>query len=86
MKYELENLWCSYLCEKTTNHTKEEKELINRLISAEKDFLSTLNSEQKVKFNTYDNILQKINHISEKNAFTKGVVFTTRFFIETLND
>lgn len=86
MKNEIENLWYSYLCEKPVIRTDDEKSLIKKFSSAEKDFLSSLNAEQKIKFNIYDDILLELNHISEKNAFIKGVNFTTRFFIETSRD
>lgn len=86
MKSELNNLWYSYLQETTIMRTNEEKILIENFLNVEKDFLSTLSSEQKSKFNTYDDTLSKINNISEKNAFIKGVVFATRFLAETLYD
>lgn len=86
MKSEIENLWYSYLQETTTIRTNEEKILIEKFLSIEKDFISTLNSEQKIKFNVYEDNLSKINNISEKNAFVKGVVFATRFLAATLYD
>lgn len=86
MKKELDKLWYSYLHEKPLTRTNEEKSLIEKFLSVEKDFLSTLNSEQKNKFTIYDDTLSRLNNLSEKNAFIKGVTFAAHFFIEVLSD
>lgn len=86
MKKELEKLWYSYLYEKPITRTKEEITLIKNLLSAEKKFLSTLSPEQEKLFDIYDTANLKMNSISEKNAFIKGVTFATHFLIESIYD
>lgn len=84
MKNELEKLWYSYIIEEVSKRNDQEKEIIRNWSAKETDFRAKLNDEQKALLEEYDAAVCKMSGTSEKNAFIKGVKFTTRFFIEAL--
>ncbi len=84
MKKELEKLWYSYIIEEVSKRNDQEKEIIKNWSAKETDFRAKLNDEQMTLLEEYDAAVCKMSSASEKNAFIKGVKFTTRFFIEAL--
>ncbi len=84
MKKELEKLWYSYAIEDVSERNDKEVEIIKNWSAKETEFRAKLNDEQKSLLEDYDAAVCKMSSVSEKNAFIKGVKFTTRFFIEAL--
>ncbi len=84
MKKELEKLWYSYIIEEVSKRNDQEIEIIKNWSAKEAEFRAKLNDEQKALLEDYDAAVCKMSSASEKNAFIKGVKFTTRFFIEVL--
>lgn len=84
MRKELEKLWYSHIIEEVSKRNDQEAELIKNWSAKEKEFRAKLNQEQIALLEEYDAAVCKMSSASEKNAFVKGVKFTTRFFIEAL--
>lgn len=84
MRNELEKLWYSHIIEEVSKHNDQETELIKNWSAKESEFRAKLNQEQISLLEEYDAAVCKMSSASEKNAFIKGVKFTTRFFIEAL--
>ena len=84
MKKELDKLWYSYLIELSPKYDDDEKIIIKKYKDCENKFRSLLNGEQEEAFEEYDKALNEINSISEKRAFIRGVMFSTRFLFEAL--
>ncbi len=84
MKNLLENLWFNYIIEVPMQKNEIENQTIAEWLKQEKYFRSRLNEEEIEILEEYDRALSKVNRITEKNAFIKGVMFATRFIFETL--
>ncbi|MBQ8765577.1 MAG: hypothetical protein IJZ16_02115 [Clostridia bacterium] len=84
MQKDLEKLWFDYLIEVPVTKSEKEKQIINEFTEKEKLFRSKLNDEQVEFLEEYDNAVSKVNSISEKNAFVKGIMFATRFIFQAL--
>lgn len=84
MEKELEKLWYSHIIEEVPKRNDKETALIKNWSVKESEFRAKLNQEQIALLEDYDAAVCKMSSASEKNAFIKGVKFTTRFFIEAL--
>ncbi len=84
MKKALENLWYSYQMENPVKYDEKENQAVDRLIAAEKVLHQHLNGEQKEMLKKYEDCLDEMSGICEKNAFVKGVRFATEFLLEVL--
>lgn len=84
MKRVLEDLWYSYQMENAVKVGKEEKEMAKRISLAEEALHQSLNEEQKAALKVYENCLDEISGVCEKNAFVKGVRFAVNFLLEAL--
>ena len=84
MKRILEDLWYSYQMENAVKFGKEEKEMAKKISIAEEALHRSLNDEQKAALKVYENCLDEISNVCEKNAFVKGVCFAVGFLMEAL--
>ena len=50
----------------------------------EKELKAKLTQEQLELLNEYNDAFSELNQISERHAFIKGVMFTTRFIFQAL--
>ncbi len=82
MKTTLEDLWYTYIIDKKTGTSAEERQLINLITKNEENLRQTLKKEQIELFLKYDDSVADLNLYNEKNAFLKGVHFATMFLIE----
>ena len=73
MRKDLEDLWNYYLIEVPIKNTKKENKLRSRLTD-----------EQILFLEEYDDAVSELNRISERHAFIKGVMFTTRFIFQAM--
>ena len=86
MKTVLKDLWLSYMIESTANMDNEEKRILDKIVSKEKELNEKLTREQLEVFESFTNSFHEINCLSERNAFIKGVCFATRFIFEALSE
>ncbi len=84
MRQDLEDLWNYYLIEVPIKNTKKEDILIKNFSKIEDNFRSKLSNEQIIFLEEYDNAVSELNRISERHAFIKGVMFTTRFIFQAM--
>lgn len=84
MKRILEDLWYNDYISVRTEQSSEEKEALEELISLEDKLHKCLSKKQKDICKNYEACVIKINCISEKEAFIKGVCFATQYLFESL--
>ncbi len=84
MRKDLEDLWNYYLIEVPIKNTKKEDLLVKNYAKKEDNFRSKLTDEQIMFLEEYDNAVSELSRISERHAFIKGVMFTTRFIFQAL--
>ena len=88
MRTLLEELWYGnvYPQEQSTEHNSEIKELIS-LMGKNRDILSSaLTAEQNLTLEKYDNCLNEMNSIIEKEVFAYGFRLGGRLMLEVLTD
>ena len=84
MKNVIEKLWDEYFSEEcAVLNTEEEKELIERVVKAQKEANELLNREQREKVEKFVETLHEMHGISLKKAFCSGCEFATSFLLET---
>lgn len=86
MREDLEDLWNYYLIEVPIKYSKKENMIRSQFSEKEKQLRTRLTQEQLELLDEYDNAVSEIGRISEKHAFIKGVMFTTRFLFQALYD
>lgn len=86
MREDLKDLWDYYLFEVPLKDSKEDKRIKECCAVAENNLRQKLNAEQITLLEEYDNARFSLNEIRERNAFIKGVMFTTRFIFQALYD
>ena len=86
MRQDLEDLWNYYLIEVPIKDTKKEKHIKEIFLKTEKYFHSKLTQEQLKILEEYDDAVSSMSRISERHAFIKGVMFTTRFIFQAFYD
>ena len=84
MKSILEDLWYSYQMENAVKAGKQEREMAERISIAEGVLHQSLTKEQKAALKAYEDCLDEISGVCEKNAFVKGVRFAVGFLLEAL--
>ena len=77
MREDLNDLWNYYLIEVPLKDTKEDKRIKEKLSVAEEKFRQRLDNEQILLLEEYDNARFSLYEIRERNAFIKGVMFST---------
>ena len=80
----IEDLWYSYILENTMKQTTEEKKILRSLVKYEEELESILGEKQKTAFKHYEDYLDKLHSVFERNAFIEGIRFATLFLIEAL--
>ena len=88
MRTLLEELWYGnvYPQEQSTEHNSEIKELIN-LMGKNRELLSSaLTAEQNLTLEKYDDCLNEMNSIIEKEVFAYGFRLGGRLMLEVLTD
>ena len=86
MREDLEDLWNYYLIEVPIKDNKKENMIRSQFIKKEKKLRSKLTQEQLELLNEYDEGVSELGRISERHAFIKGVMFTTRFIFQAFYD
>ena len=86
MEKELEQLWYSYIAETGTVRTESDRAIIRNLSVKDEQLRSKLNQEQTNLLEEYDKAFTATYNLLEKDAFIKGIKFTTRFLFESLCD
>lgn len=86
MRKDLEDLWNYYLIEVPIKNTKKEEMLVKSFSQKEDKFRSRLTDEQILFLEEYDDAVSELNRISERHAFIKGIMFTTRFIFQAFYD
>lgn len=86
MREDLEDLWNYYLIEVPIKDNKKENMIRSQFIKKEKNLRSKLTQEQLELLNEYDEVVSELGRISERHAFIKGVMFTTRFIFQAFYD
>lgn len=84
MREDLNHLWDDYLIEAPLKSTKEDMPIKERFSAIERKFRSNLDAEQIALLEEYDSAVSALGRVSERNAFTKGVMFTARFIFQAL--
>lgn len=84
MNKTLEDLWYSYQTENPNDPVSEKKHLAAALNSAGQRLRADLTDEQKEALENYEECLNEIGGIAEREAFIKGVRFATKFLIEAM--
>ena len=84
MRKDLEDLWNYYLIEVPIKNTKKEEMLVKNFSKKENKLRSRLTDEQILFLEEYDDAVSELNRISERHAFIKGVMFTTRFIFQAM--
>lgn len=82
----LEDLWYSYQSENTDDTKNEKTHLSLAAISSEEKLRSQMTDEQKETLTNYEECLNELGGITEKEASFKGVRFATRFLFEALSE
>ena len=88
MRTLLEELWYGnvYPQEQSTEHNSEIKELIN-LMGKNRELLSSaLTAEQNLTLEKYDDCVNEMNSIIEKEVFAYGFRLGGRLMLEVLTD
>ena len=88
MRTLLEELWYGnvYPQEQSTEHNSEIKELISLMGKNREILSSALTSEQNLTLEKYDNCLNEMNSIIEKEVFAYGFRLGGRLMLEVLTD
>ncbi len=82
----LEQLWQHYFAEIPMKRNEKEEEIIKKYNETEVKLRAALTQEQNHLLEEYDNAVCRVNGISEKNAFIKGVRLGLHLFLELLCD
>lgn len=82
----IEELWYGNLCpiDQSTEDNKEIKNLINLICKNRNNLSSTLSSKQKEILEKYDECINEMNSISEREIFSFGFILGGRLMLETL--
>ena len=88
MRALLEELWYGnvYPQEQSTEHNSEIKELISLMGKNREILSSALTAEQNLTLEKYDNCLNEMNSIIEKEVFAYGFRLGGRLMLEVLTD
>lgn len=88
MRTLLEELWYGnvYPQEQSTEHNSEIKELISLMGKNREILSSALTAEQNLTLEKYDNCLNEMNSIIEKEVFAYGFRLGGRLMLEVLTD
>ena len=83
MKPTIKELWSEYLQTKTEKYSEEKKKVKHRLSEISGEFVGSLSVLQNEKFEQYCDARNDLYSIEEYEAFERGVIFATRFILET---
>ena len=88
MRTLLEELWYGnvYPQEQSTEHNSEIKELISLMGKNREILSSALTSEQNLTLEKYDDCVNEMNSIIEKEVFAYGFRLGGRLMLEVLTD
>ena len=88
MRTLLEELWYgnAYPQEQSTEHNSEIKELISLMGKNREILSSALTAEQNLTLEKYDDCLNEMNSIIEKEVFAYGFRLGGRLMLEVLTD
>lgn len=88
MRTLLEELWYGnvYPQEQSTEHNSEIKELISLMGKNREILSSALTAEQNLTLEKYDDCLNEMNSIIEKEVFAYGFRLGGRLMLEVLTD
>ncbi len=88
MRTLLEELWYGnvYPQEQSTEHNSEIKELISLMGKNREILSSVLTAEQNLTLEKYDDCLNEMNSIIEKEVFAYGFRLGGRLMLEVLTD
>ena len=88
MRALLEELWYGnvYPQEQSTEHNSEIKELISLMGKNREILSSALTAEQNLTLEKYDDCLNEMNSIIEKEVFAYGFRLGGRLMLEVLTD
>lgn len=74
----LESLWYDYISQESAR--SDELNAVSEKIAQSRDFLlGDLNNEQKSALMEYENCLNQLHAVCEKDAFVRGVRFAVQF-------
>ncbi|MBQ8351970.1 MAG: hypothetical protein IJY20_08030 [Clostridia bacterium] len=83
MKTLLEDLWYSYCLETDSKMGKEEKQLLSRLVKEEDALRAVLTEGQRSILERYENAVDDLRDLAERQAFLKGVRLAAHFLFES---
>ena len=88
MRNLLEELWYGNVCpqDQSTEHNSEIKELISLMGKNREILSSALTAEHNLTLEKYDNCLNEMNSIIEKEVFAYGFRLGGRLMLEVLTD
>lgn len=84
MKHTLKDLWFSYLSTISIDASAREKEILDTLISLEKQLTTGQNQIYSTLLEKYTDGMGELRSIAEQRAFEEGVRFTAKFLTEAL--
>ena len=85
MKKTIEELWNSYLYERTAMMSEEERAVVKKLAEEDEKLRSELTEEQEKVYEECRRCFHEISDIYTKRAFSCGVNFATNYLFEALN-
>ena len=83
MKTLLDDLWYSYCLGGDEDMSREEKELLSRLIKEEEALRVVLSKEQCNLLAQYESTVDDLRDLAERQAFLKGVRLAAHFLFES---
>ena len=88
MRTLLEELWYGNVCpqEQSTEHNSENKELISLMGKNREILSSALTAEQNLTLEKYDDCVNEMKVIIEKEVFAYGFRFGGKLMLEVLTD
>lgn len=84
MKPLLEDLWESYQSQKNENISEEERTILQVVNEWEDKLYAGLNEEQKELLEKRNEVFNDLVRLNMKNSFVDGVLFGTKYFMETI--